>query len=148
MTISLLPDFYASRMPGLLEDVEEVVAVAEAAGSREEAANRMRPPEDAFAVTLAAALRWVGRRVRAVHRLLATVIGLVPARFEGCSPTIASFRERLGTSQVLVGLREICGHYLAVMAAPLGLVGPPEGRRPSRRRLQQSTGPDPPQPSP
>ena len=33
MTISLLPDFYASRTPGLLEDIEEVVAVAESARS-------------------------------------------------------------------------------------------------------------------
>lgn len=148
MTISLLPDFYASRTPGLLEDVEDVVAVAEAARTAEDAAERLRPADDADAVSLASALRWVGRRVTAVHSVLATVIGLLPARFEGCGATLTSFRERLGTPSVLVALREICARYLGVLAAPLGLVGRPDGpHRPPRRR-QQSMGPDPPSPPP
>lgn len=147
-TISLLPDFYASRTPGLLEDIEEVVAVAESSRSLEDAAERIRPADDADAVTLAAALRWVWRRVRTIHRVLATVIGLFPDRFDGCAPTIGSFRERLGTTRVLVELREICTRYLGVLTAPLGLLGlrPAEPR--ARWRRQQSTGPDPPSPSP
>jgi len=144
MTISLLPDFYASRMPGLLEDIEQAVAAAESARSVEDAADRVRPAEAADAVTLAAAVKWLSRRVAAVHRLLATVIGLLPSRFEGCVPTVASFRERLGTMRALVELREICARYLGSMAAPLGLVRAPRGRRRSILRLQQSTGPDPP----
>jgi len=148
MTIGLLPDFYASRMPGLLKDIEEVVAVAESARSLADAADQVRPADDAAAVTLTAALRWLCRRVLAVHRALATVIGLLPARFEGCAPTIASFRERLGTTQVLVGLREICARYLGGLAAPLGLIDPRATRARPRWRRQQSTGPDPPAPSP
>ena len=148
MTISLLPDFYASRMPGLLKDIEEVVAVAESARSLEDAADRVRPAEDAAAVTLTSALRWLCRRVVAIHRALATVIGLLPERFEGCAPTIASFRERLGTTQVLVGLREICARYLGGLAAPLGLIDPRATRARPRWRRQQSTGPDPPAPPP
>lgn len=144
MTINLLPDFYASRTPGLLEDIEEVVAVAESARSVENAAEDVRPAEDVNAVTLAAAVRWVRRRVRAIHSVLATLIGLLPARFEGCAPTIASFRERLGTTGVLVELRGICARYLGVLAAPLGLIGTRGGELLVRRRLQQSTGPDPP----
>lgn len=148
VTIGLLPDFYASRRPGLLADIEETVAVAEQATSLEAAADRVRPAEDDDAITLAAAIRWVRRRVDAVHRVLATVIGLVPARFEGCAPTIASFRERLRTTRVLVELREICARHLGALAAPLGLVAAPGGWILPRRRLQQSTGPDPPVPTP
>jgi hypothetical protein len=147
-TISLLPDFYASRTPGLLEDIEEVVAVAESARSVEDAAERVRPADEAHAVTLAAAVRWLRRRVRAVHGLLATAIGLAPARFEGCAPTIASFRQRLGARCVLVELREICARHLGVLAAPLGLIGMPRERDRARWRRQQSTGPDPPSPPP
>jgi len=148
MTISLLPDFYASRTPGLLEDIEEVVAVAESAGSVEHAAERVRPADDADAVTLAAAVRWLRRRVVAVHRVLATVIGLLPAQFEGCAPTIASFRERLATADVLVELRQTCARHLGALAAPLGLIGMSTSRARPRRRRQQSMGPDPPASAP
>lgn len=148
VTIGLLPDFYASRKPGLLADIEETVAVAEQATSLEAAADRVRPAEADDAITLAAAIRWVRRRVDAIHRVLATVIGIVPTRFEGCAPTIASFRERLGTTSVLVELREICARHLGALAAPLGLVAAPGGWVRPRRRLQQSTGPDPPTSTP
>jgi len=148
MTIGMLPDFYASRRPGLLDDIEEVVAAAESARTVEEAAERVRPADEADAVTLASALRWVHRRVFAVHRILATIIGLLPARFEGCAPTVASFRARLGTSRVLVELREICERHLGELAAPLGLIGSPHRCRARPRYRQQSMGPDPPASSP
>jgi hypothetical protein len=41
------------------------------------------------------------------HRILATAIGLLPGRFEGCAATVTSFCERLGTMNVLAALREI-----------------------------------------
>lgn len=148
MTLGLLPDFYASRTPGLLEEIEEAVASAESARSVEEAAERARPAEEEAAVSLAAAVRWVRRRLAWVHSLLATVIGLFPERFEGCAATVASFRERLGTTRALVELRGLCEGYLGVLAAPLGLVGSSAGRVVRRRGLQQSTGPDPPPSSP
>lgn len=148
MTIGLLPDFYASRVPGLLDEMEGAVAVAESARSKEDAAERVRPAEEDDAVTLASAVRWLVRRVVAVHRILATVIGLLPTMFEGCAPTIASFRERLGTSHVLVELRGICARHLGMLAAPLGLIGMPRSENWARRPFQQSTGPDPPPPPP
>jgi hypothetical protein len=148
MTIGLLPDFYASRKPGLLDDIEEVVAAAETARTIEEAAERVRPADEAAAVTLESAMRWLGRRVFAVHCILATIVGLLPARFEGCAPTVASFRARLCTSRVLVELREICERHLGVLAAPLGLIGAPRRTSESLRRHQQSMGPDPPASSP
>ncbi|MBI5577168.1 MAG: hypothetical protein HY896_12510, partial [Deltaproteobacteria bacterium] len=42
-TYSLLPDCLASRLSGDLSDVEEVVAIVEASGSVEAAANIVRP---------------------------------------------------------------------------------------------------------
>lgn len=144
MTIGLLPDFYASRRPGLLDEIEEVVAIAEAAPSLEAAADEVRPADDAVAVSLTSALRWVRRRVVSVHRLLATVIGLLPDRFEGCTPTVTSFRERLGTRRGLVALREICARSLHALAAPLGLLAAPERGDVVFRRDQQSMGRGPP----
>ena len=144
MTIGLLPDFYASRRPGLLDDIEAAVAVAESAPSVEAAAEQVRPAEEPEAVTLTSALRWLRRRIAPVHRILATVIGLLPGRFEGCAPTVTSFRERLGTMRVLVALRETCARHLHALAQPLGLIGAPERRAAPRRRHQQSVGPDPP----
>jgi hypothetical protein len=144
MTIGLLPDFYASRMPGLLDDIEDVVAVAEAAPSVEAAAEEVRPADEAEAVTLTSAVRWLRRRVAPVHEILTTVIGLLPAAFEGCAPTVTSFRERLGTRRVLVTLREICARHLHAIAMPLGLLAAPRGRLVPRRRYQQSVGPGPP----
>jgi hypothetical protein len=71
-------------------------------------------------VTLTSALRWLRRRVAPIHRILATAIGLLPARFEGCAPTVTSFRERLGTMHVLVALLEIC---VSPCTNPAGVMG-------------------------
>ena len=146
MTIGVLPDFYASRMPGLLDDVEEIVAIAEAARSVEAAAEELRPAEELDAVTLPSAVRWLRRRLAPIHRILATVIGLLPDRFEGCAPTVASFRERLGTTRALVALREICRLYLHCLREPLGLVPACASRVAAIRRRQQSMGRGPPAP--
>lgn len=144
MTISVLPDFYASRAPGLLAEVEEAVAVAESAPSFEQAAERVRSAEEENAVTLTAAVRWLRRRVRAIHGVLATIVGLEPERFEGCAATVGSFRARLGTTRVLETLRGICAPRLSAIAAPLGLRAPRAALERAGRRHQHTVGPDPP----
>lgn len=144
MTIGVLPDFYASRMPGLLEDVEAVVALAESARSVEAAAEEARPADEPEAVTLTSALRWLRRRTAPIHRILTTVLGLLPERLAGCAPTVRAFRERLGTTRVLVALRELCGAHLHALAVPLGLLGPPKREKNGRRGYQQSMGTGPP----
>src|SRR4051812_1432250 len=73
-TFSLLPDFLAARMPGLLDTVEDSVAVAGSARSLEAAADRLRGPD----ITLPSAVRWLLRRVRAVRTGLDAVARLVP----------------------------------------------------------------------
>lgn len=144
MTIGLLPDFYASRVPGLLDELEAVVLAAEAAPSMEALADEVRPADEDGAVSLTSALRWVRRRVVSVHRLLATVLCLLPERFELCTPTVTSFREYLGTASVLVALREICARSLHALAAPLGLLAAPARGDVVFRRHPQSMGRGPP----
>ena len=143
-TIGLLPDFYASRMPGTLSDLEEAVARAEQAPTVEAAANELRPADETEAVTLPTAVRWVRRRLAVVRSTLATVRGLMPALFEACEITVRSFRAVLGTSNVLVALREICERHLHMLPAPLGLAPPAPGDLRRGRRGQQWSGPDPP----
>lgn len=143
-TIGLLPDFYASRMRGTLPALEEAVARAEAAPSVEAAANELRPGDVDEAVTLPTAMRWVRLRLVFVRATLATVRGLMPARFERCPITVRAFRAALGVPSVLVALRGICARSLHTLPAPLGLRPPVAVRRRGNKRRQQSLGPDPP----
>ena len=143
-TISLLADCLAARLPGTLDDLEAVVVAAEEARSLEAAANELRRPEDDDAVELPGALRWVRRRVRLVHAVLARVIGLIPDRLAGCAATMAAVRERLKSDSALMALRGLVAGQLRTLPAPLGFqphgigVG---GRKPG---FQHSMGPDPP----
>jgi hypothetical protein len=65
-TFSLLPDFLAARLPGLLASIEDDITVASSCKSMEAAADVLRGPE----ITLAAAIRWLRRRVQAVRAAL------------------------------------------------------------------------------
>ena len=145
-TIGLLPDFYASRLPGTLPALEDAVARAEAAPSVEAAANALRPAEADDAVTLPTAMRWVRRRLAIVRATLTTVRGLFPALLARCPITVRSFRAALGSSSVLVALRGICARYLHTLPAPLGLRPAPDHGRRGGRPHQQRMGRDPPGP--
>ena len=70
-TFSLLPDFLAARLPGLLDTIQTCVAVVQSARSMEAAADLVRGPE----VTLAGAIRWLRRRVQAIRTGIAAVAG-------------------------------------------------------------------------
>ena len=143
-TFSLLPDCLAARLPGTLDDLEAVVVAAEEARSLEAAANELRRPAADDAVELPGAMRWVRRRVRLVHAVLARVIGLIPDRLAGCAATMVAVRERLKSDSALMKLRGLVSAQLRALPAPLGFqphgigVG---GRKPG---LQHSMGPDPP----
>jgi hypothetical protein len=143
-TFGLLPDFYASRMPGTLDAIEETAAAVEAAPSLEAAAHAQRPAELDDAVTIAAAIAWTRRRVAMVRLVLLAVIGVLPSLFEGCAPTVSSFRRRLGTTSALMALRGIVEGHLHALPRPLGLNPGREGGAIAREGYQQSTGPDPP----
>lgn len=139
-TFSLLPDCLAARLPGTLNDLEEIVAAAERATSLEAAANAVRPD----AIELPGALRWLRRRVALVHRTLVRVIGLLPDYFAGCPPTLSGLRAHLGHEAVLMALRALAAPQLGSLPAPLGFYPPPTHRGNPSRGRQQPMGPDPP----
>jgi len=143
-TFSLLPDFYASRMPGTLDDIERAVATAEATGKVEQAADTLRPADVLDAVTLSAAVTWLRRRLALVGTMFVTVTGLFPDLFAGVQHSVLAFRQHLGTSRVLVMLRGICAPHLHALPRPLGLNPPRKPAIAGARGHRQSPGPDPP----
>lgn len=142
-TFSLLPDCLAARLTGTLNELEDVVALAERAPSLEAAANRLR-----LDIELPGALRWLRHRIRLVQRCLAVVVGLLPDHLAGCAAQVSAVRERLDQDTVLILLRTLVADQLAHLPAPLGFC-PPDGRRGgATRSRQQPMGRDPPPPHP
>lgn len=139
-TWSLLPDHLAARFPGTLRELEDVVAVAEGAKSLEEAADRLRPDD----IALPSALRWIARRVRLLRPLLVALIGLLPERFAGCTPTVFALRQRLASACVLVSLRATAALSLTSLSRPLGFAPPRCANGESNKPCQQHLGRDPP----
>jgi len=138
-TFSLLPDCLAARLPGTLAEVEAVVGSVEQARSLEAACVDLR-----LEIELPGVLRWVRRRVQAIHASLTTLKGLMPERFAGCEPMLGAFAEHLGVDGVLPVLRRIAAPYLLSLPAPLGFrpLHPRGGEQ--DRSQQQPAGPDPP----
>lgn len=141
-TFGLLPDFYASRMPGTLDGIEAAAATAEAVGGLERAAEQLRPAGEPDAVSLGAAVAWLRRRLVLVRALLVTVMGLMPDLFGGVGLSVRAWRERVGSSRVLVALRGICARYLYALPRPLGLNPGALRARALGGRRPQSMGPD------
>jgi len=141
LTVSLLPDFAASRLSSSLEAVEEVAAAVEAAPSLEAAASELRPD-----IELPGAVRWTRRRVNAVRVTLTVVAGLLPAALAGVELSISSFRQALGVAAVLVALREVAGTHLPALPPPVGFGPRPKPRNRNAEATQHEVGPDPPLP--
>ena len=120
VTIGLLPDFFCSRFPGTLDEVEQAVNIAGSCGSQEEAAEELRPE-----ITLPSALRWLRRRLKYVKDTLAIVAGLL---LLDCSPCLEDFRSRLGVNCVLVNLRYMARDFLGSLPPVVGF-GPRSGKR-------------------
>ena len=138
-TFSLLPDCFAAKLPGTLDEVEAAVDQLEKVGSQEAAVQRLR-----VEIELPGALRWLRLRAQAVDVSLITLKGLLPELFADCQPTLTSFREHLGVRSVLMELRRIGAAFLDVLPAPLGFR---RRRKPGgkvKSAGQQSTGTDPP----
>ena len=142
-TISLLPDFLAARMSGPLSEVEAVVEQAAGFPSQEAAAEQVRPASAPDAVTLPSALRWLRRRLVAVHAALVAAVTLVPALAE-CAPTLGAVRERLGVSEALIALRRVAALHLGAMPAPVGFRARGQARTGARKPPPHEAGPDPP----
>jgi hypothetical protein len=111
-TISLLPDFFACRFPGTLDEVEQTVNIAQSYTSREAAAEALRPD-----ISLPGGLRWLRRRVRHVREVLTIVAGLLVSR---CAPELADFRRKYQTDHVLIRLRKIAEEHLPFLPPIVG----------------------------
>jgi hypothetical protein len=126
-TFSLLPDFLAARLPGLLDTIDNCVAVALTAKSMEVAADLVRGPE----VTLPGAIRWLRRRVQAVRAGVAAIADLVPG-----------LPMQIGQVGLLGRLRRsLPMTALANIPAPLGFRGPVVADD-APGRVQHEVGPD------
>jgi hypothetical protein len=139
-TFSLLADCFAARLSGSLQEVEEVVVAAEQGASREAVADALR-----LDIELPGALRWMRRRLKAVHTALILILGLFPDLFMGCPPTLSAFRQHLGIVWVLPALREIAEAQLQQLPPPLGFRPPSARGGDSNRPDQHQAGPDPPE---
>jgi hypothetical protein len=138
-TISLLPDFAASRLSSSLDEVEQVAAAVEDAPSLEAAASKLRPD-----IELPGAVRWTRRRVQAVRLTLVTLVGLLPVLFAGVELTVKSIRPALGVERMLPSLRGTAEEFLPSLPPPVGF-GPrwaPRDRGPKQN--QHKAGADPP----
>lgn len=137
-TFSLLPDFLAARMPGLLASIEDAVAAAFSAKSMEAAADLLRGLD----VTLPSAMRWLRRRLRAVQAVHDAVSRLAPEAAIGAFPRGSMPQINLGREYLLLGLRRSLSPQLLIsLPAPLGFqssrcAGQPRGDR------QHDMGPD------
>ena len=111
-TFSLLPDFLAARLPGLLATIDAVVAGVPRMRSIEAAADVLRRDD----VSLPAAVRWLRRRSRAVQAVLHAVASLQPPTPSG-TPSESSAR------CTLVELRRtLSPQTLSELPAPLGFL--------------------------
>ncbi len=116
-----------------------MVTHVEQTGTLEAACSQLR-----LDIELPGVLRWVRRRVQAVHASLTTLKGLMPERFGACEPTLLSFARHLGVDTVLPALRSIAALYLLWLPGPLGLLPRPAPGGGADERHQQPVGPDPP----
>lgn len=135
-TFSLLPDFLAAKLPGLLTSIEDSITMAFSARSLEAAADALRGPD----VTLPNAIRWLRRRVRAVREALDAVARVTPTMAVD-GPTSVSAID-LEQGYVLLGLRRSLGpEMLSVIPMPLGFGPSRNGGWPGSGG-QQGIGPD------
>jgi hypothetical protein len=116
-TFSLLPDFLAARLPGLLASIEDSIAAASSAKSMEAAADALRGPD----VSLPGAVRWLRRRIRAVRAALDAVTRVVPEMPIDTLARDSAPRIDLDEGHVLLGLRRsLSPQILSTIPAPLG----------------------------
>lgn len=137
-TFSLLAECFAAHLSGTLVELEHSVLAVEHAPSQEAALAHLRTD-----ILLPGALRWIRRRLRAVHAALAIIVTAQADDFTGCAPTLTAVRAHLGVEPVLPYLRNTVTH-LAQLPAPLGFDRRSIARVARLGGAQQATGADPP----
>jgi hypothetical protein len=135
-TFSLLPDFLAARLPGLLAAIENDVIQAGSARSTEAAADVLRGLD----IGLPCAVRWLRRRVSAVRASISAAAAIAPWWMSSLMREVTT---RSCPAPVLLRLRtELTPEILDRLPPPLGFQrAHPRNKRPPDR--QHDMGPDP-----
>jgi len=120
VTIGLIPDFFCSRFPGTLDEVEQAANIAEPCTSQEEAAIKLRPD-----ISSISALRWLRRRLAYVKDTLARIVDLL---LLDTYPSLEKFRVHLGVNCVLINLRYMARDFLGSLPPVFGF-GPRINKR-------------------
>ena len=141
-TFSLLPDCLAASWAGTLAELEAVVVAVER-GGLSAAADTLRPD-----VELPGAIRWVRRRVKAVHATLHRLKGLLPEALAGAAPSVLVFCQVFAVAPLLPAMRAHAADWLAHLPPPLGFSPRCARGAGACAPLQHSVGPDPPPPLP
>jgi hypothetical protein len=138
-TFSLLPDCLASRFPGDLSSLEEVVAQVETARSIEAAADVLRPE-----CVLPSAVRWVRRRLTLIRTTLLALVTLLP-ELANVAVRLTAVRTALATEDALVTLRSHAAMWLPALPRPLGFAPPrrPRSARPTPSQHEMGADRDP-----
>lgn len=139
ITFSLLPDCFASRLPGTLVDVEAAVFMVETALACESGCDVPESMENSLISSLdlssaaektgvdqrlfdkAADFRWLKRRIQYVLCVLSTVISLFPETFGNHRPTLTSFRSLHTGAPILIRLRISTESRIHEIPLPVGL---------------------------
>ena len=117
-TFSLLPDFFAARMPGTLAEIESAADCFERGGSSLEAARAARGI--GRTVEDGGMRRWARLRLAAALACIAAAITIFPDELGGCACAVFEVRARLGCECALTGLRRRFEAHLQTLPAPLG----------------------------
>ena len=115
-TISLLPDFLPSRLPGTLEEVENVILEVQKHPTLVSAAEHIRPD-----IELQGALRWINRRIAYVSTVLKAIAGLIP---EIGFNSLKQLQKKLNVDFALPCLRKILNNHLYALPRIIGLIPP------------------------
>ena len=128
-TISLLPQFFASRMPGELQELEDQTVAAEEQGVWQSAED-VHPSRR---ITRSAAYKWLRSRMTALYAVLKKILGILTDLFTGCAAKVISMRAALGTESLLVELRRKLEDHLQDVPHPIGY-RPPDPKAPDPKK--------------
>lgn len=121
MTFSLLPDCFAARMPGTLDELEQTALLFEAGGSAQQVTDAVR---ENCQVEPGGKRRWSLRRLSVLLGCLTVLLPVLDFSFVRKPIQLSVLRDHLSTDRVLVELRRRCLNNLQKLPPPIGFRPP------------------------